>query len=86
MYYHYQSENNTGDDVKVKEERKLSRPRGWSSQQRENWFHVFGMAVLIDQVNEFDHSNGDWIIYNERLEQYFCANSITDARIKVATL
>lgn len=34
--------------------------------------------ALIGSMLEFDPSNDDWIIYQERLEQYFSANQITD--------
>ncbi|KAJ8909832.1 hypothetical protein NQ315_013806 [Exocentrus adspersus] len=38
------------------------------------------------RFSEFNGKSDDWIIYRERLEQYYTANSITSEQMKVATL
>jgi hypothetical protein len=44
------------------------------------------MAVIIGRVEEFNANTDDWTIYQERLDQYFAANKITEGKIQVATL
>ncbi|KAH0822303.1 hypothetical protein GEV33_000488 [Tenebrio molitor] len=44
------------------------------------------MAVIIGRVEEFNANADDWTIYQERLDQYFAANKITEGKIQVATL
>lgn len=41
---------------------------------------------IIGSISEYDPNADDWTVYAEKLEQYFAANSITDKKIKVATL
>ena len=42
------------------------------------------MAALFGTINEFDVANGDFVEYNERIEQYFVANKIEDAAQRTA--
>lgn len=37
---------------------------------------------VVEYINQFE----DWTVYSERLQQYFCANKIEEAKVKVATL
>ncbi|KAG5861446.1 hypothetical protein JTB14_034524 [Gonioctena quinquepunctata] len=43
-------------------------------------------AGIIGRVQEFSGTSDDWIIYSERLEQYYCENKIEDVKVKLATL
>ena len=43
------------------------------------------MSVL-GQVEPFELGNDDWVLYTERLDQFFLANGITDNQKKVAVL
>ncbi|KAJ8933974.1 hypothetical protein NQ314_013665 [Rhamnusium bicolor] len=43
-------------------------------------------AGIIEHVGEFNGMSDDWVVYSERLEQYFFANKIEEAKVKVATL
>jgi hypothetical protein len=38
------------------------------------------MAVIIGRVEEFNANADDWTIYQERLDQYFAANKITEGK------
>ena len=44
------------------------------------------MATVLGQVESFDPQVDDWVLYTERLEQYFVANGINEDKKKVATL
>lgn len=41
---------------------------------------------VIGHLKEFDHKTCNWGIYKARLQQYFIANRISDAKIKRAVL
>ncbi|KAJ8941448.1 hypothetical protein NQ314_010394 [Rhamnusium bicolor] len=43
-------------------------------------------ASIIGHVGEFNGMSDDWVVYSERLEQYFFANKIEEAKVKVAPL
>src|ERR1700712_1191398 len=45
-----------------------------------------GAKGMIGCINEFVPEQDDWIVYSEKLEQYFRANAITDKGIQAATL
>lgn len=44
------------------------------------------MAALIGSMVEYNHATDDWQIYQEKLDQYFAANKITEEPVKTATL
>ena len=43
-------------------------------------------TATLGQVEQFDPQVDDWVLYTERLEQFFVANGITDDAKKVAVL
>ena len=43
-------------------------------------------TATLGQVEPFNPQVDDWVLYTERLEQFFVANGITDDAKKVAVL
>ena len=41
-------------------------------------------ASILGQVEAFEPGSADWLLYTERLEQFFVANGIDDDKNKVA--
>ena len=42
--------------------------------------------AMLGQMEPFELQGGDWILYAERMEQFFIANGIEEDSKKVATL
>ena len=41
---------------------------------------------IVGHIEPFELQGGDWVLYTERVEQFFIANGIEDNKKKVATL
>lgn len=82
--------HNIGDEDNLKEESKGTRAKRVIRYtcEREHWEKYEEEMVngIIGQIAEFRGESDDWMIYQERLEQYFAANRITTEEIRVATL
>ena len=68
----------------VNDELELSES---STCQHNNWRRGSRMAkAILGQMEPFELQGGDWILYAERMEQFFISNRIEEDSKKVATL